>query len=121
MPESPAQHESTEPSRISGAKEAANSCAGCVLSLACLLLPPITLPIVARVHERFLGPVLWLALCVALLALWLWLADSPIHGFVWGAVYVAIVLMLGVQILMALAMLLGHVFVYGCGKTSLRS
>ncbi len=70
----------------------------------------MAMPIYGRIHERFVGPCLWLALCVVLLLLWLRLADSAIHGQAWGGLYVTIVLMLGAQILMALAMLLGHAF-----------
>jgi ABC-type enterochelin transport system permease subunit len=59
---------------------------------------------------KFVGPLLWLGLCVALLALWLRLADSAMHGLVWGAIYITVVALLGVQIVLALAAVAGHVF-----------
>jgi len=106
MPDEPRQPET----HTSSARDSLRSCGGCALVLACILLPPMAMPIYGRIHERLVGPCLWLALCVVLLLLWLRLADSAMHGLAWGGLYVTIVLMLGAQILMALAMLLGHAF-----------
>lgn len=94
----------------SGAAEAARSCGGCALFSACVLLPPLAQPIAERVGPKFVGPLLWLGLCVGLLALWLRLADSAMHGLAWGAIYITVLILLGVQILLALAALAGHAF-----------